>query len=161
MTQWKTIDDGVKWRGKDGDGFEVAKPITEGDDGIVRLRNFVRQNGGNGAGSGGIAIWCDTDSQGAGRGAALAAFIRERGYKVDESEAYTNPGHGGRCRVWMWYYQLEPEKKPVEVTRAKRIIAKRPVSAARRKKVVPKAKTVKRGLADRPNFVRVKTPSWW
>lgn len=141
MATWKTIPDNVTYITKPG-GYTAPKPITEGTDGIKRLVNYVSRNGGNGHGSGAVCLFADTDSHGEGRAEELAAFIRKHGYRVDESIKYKNPSHGGKCKVYLWYYQLEPKRTPEEVTYV--VGARgRPVSKSGRKAVVKKAKTTR------------------
>lgn len=63
----------------------------------------------------GICIF--TDNVALGNGGKLAKYLRNEGFRVDETPAYLNPGHKSKCKMWTWYFQRRIKKATKSGTR--------------------------------------------
>lgn len=59
-------------------------------------------------GNSGICIFADRLTY--KHGVRLAKHLRKLGYRVDETDTYVNTNHRSKCKMWIWYYNIKPER---------------------------------------------------
>lgn len=115
-------DPNFKLQDPGGWGSERVNVMREDGKGFGKLLRYLR-----GKDRAGILLWVDTSTTDDGdvgyfdytdgvdsktyvcSGNKFYKMLESRGYHVEKTVSYKNPGHEGRCTVYWWYFRKRPK----------------------------------------------------